>query len=181
VFGGSHKDVCSHRFCCCFFRCPSLSFVVLRCPSLSFVVLRCPSLSFVVLLCSSSQQDTGAPKVENEEGAAGGDLSESVSGTAAREKLIQAEATRQRERRRALVNCNYHDRPELFDVGETSKEKKLRVLLSTSNPTQNALLKHLTAMHRDLTKKRGKRTVAVQWRFSGGFLSIAVRVHVLTR
>ena len=131
----------------------------------SFIVLRCPSLSFVVLRCPSSQQDTGAPKGENEEGAAGGGLSESVSGTAAREKLIQAEATRQRERRRALVNCNYHDRPELFDVGETSKEKKLRVLLSTSNPTQNALLKHLTAMHRDLTKKRGKRTVAVQWWF----------------
>ena len=131
-----------------------------------FVLTRFVVDFFFALPCSSSQQDTGAPKGGNEEGEGAGEgLSESVSGTAAREKLIQAEATRQRERRRALVNCNYHDRPELFDVGETSKEKKLRVLLSTSNPTQNALLKHLTAMHRDLTKKRGKRTVVVQWWF----------------
>ena len=86
----------------------------------------------------------------------GSSLNEQISGAAARDAIVKAEADRQRERRRALVNCNYEDRPELFDVGETSKEKKLRVLLSNSNPTQSALLKHLTDTI-NLKTNNGKR------------------------
>ena len=106
----------------------------------------------------SSLKDTGAPKGEDGEGSGTNGVSrglnEQLSGEAQRQELVSAEASRQRERRRALVNCTYDERPELFDVGETSKERRLRVLLSSSNPTQSALLKHLTAMHRDLTQKR---------------------------
>jgi hypothetical protein len=103
----------------------------------------------------ASLKDTGPPEGEGEGAAAtSASLSAELSGEAARSKLVAAEAARQRERRRALVNCNFDERPELFDVGETSKERRLRVLLSSTNPTQSALSKHLTAMHRDLTRKR---------------------------
>jgi len=109
----------------------------------------------------ASLKDTGAPEGGEGEGAAAtsANLSAELSGEGARNKLVAAEVARQRERRRALVNCNFDERPELFDVGETSKERRLRVLLSSSNPTQSALMKHLTAMHRDMTEKRVKEVL----------------------
>jgi hypothetical protein len=114
----------------------------------------------------TSLKDTGKPDADagggdggfaqNGSSGSGGKAAkfEEISGEAKRKMLRDAEINRQRERRRSLVLCDFDQRPELFDVGETSKERKLRILLAHPNPTQGALLKHLCSMHRDFTKKR---------------------------
>ena len=119
----------------------------------------------------TSLKDTGKPDAdasrggEGEASATDGTFSGSggaaqvakfqdMSGEAKRKMLRDAEVNRQRERRRSLVLCDFDQRPELFDVGETSKERKLRILLAHPNPTQGALMKHLCSMHRDFTQKR---------------------------
>ena len=115
-------------------------------------------LAYLTSLKDTGKPGTGADGESAEAGAGPGagssELSEDISGESKRKMLRDAEMKRQRERRRSLVLCDFDQRPELFDVGETSKERKLRILLAHPNPTQGALLKHLCSMHRDFTKKR---------------------------
>ena len=77
---------------------------------------------------------------------------DALMGANERKEMAKKEARRQLQRRRSIVMAEFPK--DLFDVGETDREKTLRRLLSNSSPSLPSFKTHLRNLNPDLTFKR---------------------------
>ena len=77
---------------------------------------------------------------------------DALMGASERKEMAKTEARRQLIRRRSIVMAEFP--PDIFDIGETDREKTLRQLLSNSNPSLVTFRTHLRNLNPDLTEKR---------------------------
>ena len=77
---------------------------------------------------------------------------DALMGAKERKEMAKKEARRQLQRRRSIVMAEFPE--DLFDVGETDREKELRQLLANSSPSLPTFKTHLRNLNPDLTFKR---------------------------
>jgi hypothetical protein len=77
---------------------------------------------------------------------------DALMGANERKEMARKEARRQLQRRRLIVMAEFP--PDVFDIGETERERNLRQTLANSAPSLVSFRTHLRNLNPDLTEKR---------------------------